>query len=408
MTAPSPNSRAVQRRFPGSDLTRQPHVWWDRHQLDGETFLAAFVAGELVVPHPDTGVPAMWTKGHREALPSTVVDRFRAVWPAGENLPPWPGHELLAAGSAAVSDVTAPSDELEHWVEPLDWPTFMAEADDHASEWLAEPLLPVGAQVAIWARAKVGKSLLLLDVSYCLACGLPVLGGSPNDAVDVIYIDLENPARDVRDRVFDLGYGATSDLSRLHYFHIPALPPLDTDLGGAVLAAQVERFGAALVVVDTTASSVGGGENDADTYRAFYRHTGRRLRAAGVTLARLDHGGKDRTKGQRGSSAKDDDVDLVFEMTDAGEHLVLRRTRSRFPWVPPEVRFTRREEPVLRHVVVDTATPAGTLEVVKLLDTLGLPVQTSVRVAMTALRDSGNGRRRDLVAAALKHRRYHP
>ncbi len=119
------------------------------------------------------------------------------------------------------------------------------------------------------------------------------------DPVHVVYVDMENPAAVVRARVLDLGYTASSDLSRLHYFHIPSMPPLDTDLGGAVLAAQVERFGAVLVVVDTTASSVGGGENDADTYRGFYRHTGRRLRSTGAALVRLDHGGEDRAGARR-------------------------------------------------------------------------------------------------------------
>ena len=297
------------------------------------------------------------------------------------------------------------ADDLRSWVEPLDWAAFLSEDPGPSSEWLVEPIIPAGRQVAIGARAKVGKSLLSLDVACAKACGLPVLGGLAGDPVDVIYIDMENPAEDLRDRVLDLGYTAASDLSRLHYFHMPALPPLDTDLGAAVLAAQVERFGAVLVIVDTTASSVGGGENDADTYRSFYRHTGRRLRALGAALVRLDHGGKDRTKGQRGSSAKDDDVDVVFEMTDLGDQFVLKRTRSRVAWVPPEVRFRRQEEPLLRHVLEPVALAPGALDVAEELDRLGVPLDATVRAAETALRKAGNGRRRDVVAAALKYRR---
>ena len=197
-----------------------------------------------------------------------------------------------------------------------------------------------GWSVAIWARAKVGKSLLLLDVCGALACGAPVLGGPASDPVHVVYVDMENPAGNVRARVLDLGYTASSDLvPDCISFHIPSMPPLDTDLGGAVLTTQVERFGAVLVVVDTTASSVGGGENDADTYGVFYRHTGRRLRSTGAALVRLDHGGKDRTRGQPGSSAKDDDVDVVFEMADLGEHLICT-TRSPVPGCPPRSAYT--------------------------------------------------------------------
>jgi hypothetical protein len=312
--------------------------------------------------------------------------------------------DLPATPNGAVLTNDDPIAELRSWVEPLDWAAFLAD-EDSPSAWLAEPILPAGAQVAIWARAKVGKSLLLLDVSAALASGRPLLGGSAVEPVHVVYVDMENPAGDLRERVLDLGYTASSDLSRLHYFHMPALPPLDTDLGGAVLAAQVERFGAVLVVIDTTASSVHGGENDADTYRAFYRYSGRRLRATGTALARLDHGGKDRTKGQRGSSAKDDDVDVVFEMVDVGGPLVLRRTRSRFPWVPNEVRFQRETEPVLRHVLEPMAVPPGTMDAAREIDALGLPLEVSVRAATAALRQSGNGRRLEVVLAALKYRR---
>jgi len=304
------------------------------------------------------------------------------------------------------ADPTDDLSGLEHWVEPVDWPTFLAD-DATGMEWLVEPIIPAGAQVAIWARAKVGKSLLALDMSAALATGRPVLGAPPVDPLDVLYVDMENPAADVRARVFDLGYTAASDLSRLHYFHIPSLPNLDFDTGGAVLAAQVARYDAKLVVVDTLASCVGGKENEADTYRGFYRFTGKRLRATGTALVRLDHGGKEREKGPRGSSAKDDDVDVVFEMVTGGDQLVLRRTRSRFAYVPAEVRLNRHLEPRLRHELAPVALPDGTFDVVGELDTLAVPLDAAVRVAQNALRESGNGRRWEVVSAALKYRREH-
>lgn len=302
-----------------------------------------------------------------------------------------------------------PDDEasgLADWCEPVDWPEFLADDGTPDSDWLIEPVVPAGRHVAIWARAKVGKSLLLLDASAAVATGRPVLGGPAVDPVDVIYIDMENSAADVRDRMFDFGYTAASDLKRLHYFHLAALPALDTELGGKVLDAQVKRFNARLVVIDTTASAAAGPENDADTYRNFFRHTGRRLRALGTALVRLDHGGKERAQGQRGSSAKDDDVDVVLELTQTSSGLfLLRRTRSRIAWVPPQINLRREEEPVLRHVLEPAALPDGTIDAAAELDRLGIALDSSVRDAETALRDAGNGRRTMVVSAALKYRR---
>jgi RecA-family ATPase len=316
-----------------------------------------------------------------------------------------PAARLVAEMAARNGQVEDAAETLRRWCDPLDWAAFLSEEDQAGSEWAVEPVVPTGAQVAIWARAGVGKSLLALDTCASRATGSPVLGGPALPAVDVLYFDMENPADAVRTRVLDLGYTAASDLSRFHYFHIPSLPPLDGELGGAVVAALVERFAARLVVVDTTASTVAGKENDADTYRGFYRHTGRRLRALGASLVRLDHSGKDRNKGQRGSSAKDDDMDVVFEMSEAGDGLVLRRTKSRFPWVPREVRLHRETEPALRHVLAPSALPEGTVDLADLLDDLGVAIDTGVRDAQAVLREAGQGRRHDLVSAALKYRR---
>ena len=75
--------------------------------------------------------------------------------------------------------------------------------------------------------------------------------------------------------------------------------------------------------------------------RDFYRHTGLALKARGITYLRTDHSGKDVAKGMRGSSAKNDDVDLVWQLTRTntknGDGVRLSRTHSRVPWIPQEL-----------------------------------------------------------------------
>ena len=154
------------------------------------------------------------------------------------------------------------------------------------------------------------------------------------------------------------------------------------------------------------ARAVSGGENDADTYRNFYRHTGRHLKAAGVSLLRLDHQGKDIALGQRGSSAKDDDLDVVFRLTQLDlKTFKLNRTRTRVPWVPAEITLLRIEEPVLRHIVCEDAVPAGTHDAVIALDELEVPLDATAAVALATLRRAGQGTRKTVVLAALKERR---
>ena len=76
---------------------------------------------------------------------------------------------------------------------------------------------------------------------------------------------------------------------------------------------------------------------------------------------------------------------MVFQLTANGSEITLTRTRTRVPWVPSQVKIRRHEEPYLCHVLLEDSWPAGTYEVAELLDECHVPLDASVRVAITAL-----------------------
>ena len=293
---------------------------------------------------------------------------------------------------------------------PIDWAKFWAD-ETPSEEWLIKPVVAAGRSTALYASAKLGKSLLALDCCAALAAGRSVLGQPAQDPVAVIYVDMEMTAADLRERLVDLGYGPDDDLGLLAYYQLPALPPLDTELGGDLLTAMAVRHGALIVVVDTMARAVRGEENLADTYRNFYRYTGARLKAAGIALWRLDHAGKDPSAGQRGSSGKADDVDVVFKLEARDAHsMVLKRTHTRIPWVPVQVVVVREDEPFLRHTtsIEEDTWPAGTVDAANALDGHDVPLDATTETAMRTLRKADQGRRRAVVQAALRFRRNRP
>ena len=175
---------------------------------------------------------------------------------------------------------------------------------------------------------------------------------------------MEMTEADLRERLTDLGYGPDDDLEGLAYFQLPSFPPLDSAEGGELLVHLADDHRADLVIIDTMARVVSGDENSADTYRAFYQHTGLRLKQLGIGLGRFDHSGKDGAKVSRGSSAKADDVDTVYELAAPDStRLTLKRTHSRIPWMVESLNIVRREEPYLHHVITQDSRPAGTAEV---------------------------------------------
>jgi hypothetical protein len=90
------------------------------------------------------------------------------------------------------------------------------------------------------------------------------------------------------------------------------------------LLAIVDDVKPNIVVLDTVSRFITGKENDSDSWLQLYGRVHAPLKAAGIAGVRLDHMGKDAERGSRGSSAKSQDVDHVWEMVTTDE----RRTRE--------------------------------------------------------------------------------
>jgi hypothetical protein len=201
----------------------------------------------------------------------------------------------------------------------IDWEAAYG-MDFSRVDWLVGKLCERGQQVAIPGAGKVGKSLLALDAVQSAIRGLPFLGAPAQPPITVMYLDRENSLRDIVTRAQAFGAPADVLAKRLHYLQFPRFGgQLDAELGAKELLYLVDHFGPDLVVVDTTSRYIEGRENDADTWLALYRHVHAPLKSKGVVCWRLDHFGKDLERGARGSSAKDQDVDHVWELTSHGE-----------------------------------------------------------------------------------------
>ena len=205
--------------------------------------------------------------------------------------------------------------------------------------------MPDQGAVAIFAKGGTGKSLLALWLAVGLATGRGLTG--PVEPIEVLYLDYEMTIRDVVERLEDMGYDDPEALGRLHYASLPSLDPLDSETGGRAIVDMAQHLKVKLVVVDTFSRAVRGEENEADIARCANSGTagpGSCSRLQGVGFLRIDHAGKDAKKGQRGTSAKNDDVDVVWEMVERGHgEYLLRATKRRVSWVDQQVVLQRTE-----------------------------------------------------------------
>lgn len=304
-------------------------------------------------------------------------------------------HEIPAWEAELDPDATEQekAEAASSWVRErlpiLDWHKLWTE--DYDEEWLVEPLLSRRRLVALYSAPKVGKSLLMLEIAASLACGRPVLGNEPQPKVRTLYVDFENDARaDVKTRLEAMNF-QPSDLNDLCYLSFPTLAKLDGNAGGEELLAAVMEYGCEVVVIDTVSRAVAGEENENDTWLNFYKHTGMRLKQAGVALIRLDHSGKDEKKGQRGGSAKSGDVDAVWRMFrgESDDLFNLVCEAQRFPISQAHLSVRRiHDDGGLRHEVIADPDQHKVNRVVSLFIKYGIDKTLSQRKGTQALRDA--------------------
>jgi hypothetical protein len=342
----------------------------------------------------------------------------------GDRIVPSDGHPLHPSISKVNDRIFRIRDEVarsaaDEWVAEhlaaINWHEVWA--DDSDMEWVVYPIIPAGRLIAIYSPPKAGKSLLVLEIVAAVACGRSVLGNPPAPPRTVLYVDFENdPRDDIRERLTDMGYGP-DDLDRLKYLSFPSIDALDTHEGGQQLLAAARYHQAQLVVIDTVSRTIAGEENDNSTWLNFYRHTGMALKAAGISLIRLDHSGKDPSKGQRGGSAKSGDVDAIWRLTVVPDtdDVTLTLDDARFPVAPENktLLLHRRLDPLRHDIDPNGARGAwvqGVDRAVALLDDLGIDPSLGRRKARAAITAAGKAAPRDstLQAAIQERRNRHP
>ncbi|MFE2965547.1 AAA family ATPase [Streptomyces sp. NPDC059340] len=299
----------------------------------------------------------------------------------------------------------------------LDWNPFFA-TDFGQVQLLPGRLLAPGQQITIVGEGKAGKSLVVQEWLWRMATGQSFLGDRPQPPVSILYVDAENGHQDIQERFLSYG-GGPGRMGLMTYASFPPIRPLDTAGGGADLMAMVKEAEAQVVCLDTVSRFISGPENDADTWLSLYRHTLLPLKRAGIASVRLDHMGKDGERGARGSSAKTQDVDHVWELrAQGGGTLVLKRTHTRTGIGPDVFVMVRQSQQdgdhyrpgCTRHVLMEydrmEQAAEGSVEwLVQKIDGLDLPNDAGNPRTIKALATAGIKAGKDKIADAVRIRK---
>ena len=234
----------------------------------------------------------------------------------------------------------------------LDVPAMVATAPP-AVPWLAPPMLPRAALVALYAPGGDGKSLLALALAAAIAHG-GELAGIECEQGATVYLDAENGEHEIHRRVHTLGLPASgvevADASRL-------------DLRRDIVEVETvvrERTPDLLVLDSFRSMTPGMDENDtSQTARALGPL--RRLAHESQTSILLIHHANKAGKDYRGASSIRDSVDVLWHLGRQDgdpdrQRRFLHNVKMRV--APDGERLWLRLDIDRGHVLIDRAEPA--------------------------------------------------
>ncbi|ORC20003.1 hypothetical protein BXO91_23205 [Rhodococcus qingshengii] len=340
----------------------------------------------------------------------------------------WPDLvERFAAVGADIGEF-APESSRSSNVPGLTDLTLARSLPERPRNWLESGIIEQGAVNKLTAASGSGKTVLTAHMAVNWSLGLSAL----DVGVDGKARRLDRPLR-VLYVDGELGVSWWTDYMRRFGFprHLPNLllrtlsstdddapewPALSTPDGAAtflefVRSVEHESGRLDVIVLDTLSAFVGGEESGNDTWLEFDRYVTLALKARGCTVVYVDHTGHDTTRA-RGASAKKAklDVEWVLDLPEKSDPNRLRlsnlpgtgKMRHGFDGHPNVVHLERRDDP-LRHDRIDAPAKRGSagessalddedkvLALVVALDKAKVPIKTTQRPAIQALREAGH------------------
>jgi hypothetical protein len=198
-----------------------------------------------------------------------------------------------------------------------------------------EGLLIEGAMSVIYGESNSGKTFWVLDLALHVATGKTWLCREVEQK-GVIWLAMEG-AHGVSNRVAAWREEQGIDVADVPFAIIPVAlnlldPEADTNGLIEVVAAAAERMGmpVGLIVVDTLARAIAGGNENASEDMGALVMNGDRIREVTTAhVAWIHHSGKDQAKGARGHSSLRAATDTEIEITADGQQRKARVVKQR-------------------------------------------------------------------------------
>lgn len=203
-----------------------------------------------------------------------------------------------------------------------------SELDIPEETFLLEPWLILPSYTLLVAKRGLGKSFFSIAVASAIASGTDVMCWHAPEPQKVLYIDGEMSSRQLQDRLRQMTVGLPHIDENLLILSAPYMVKCEREaprFAEKAWRAQLWRYIARnqdikLIIFDNISCLFAGldenNKSDWDEPDEFFIG----LRSSGISVMLVHHKGKDGSKGQRGSSAREDHVDVTLNLTGVPGH----------------------------------------------------------------------------------------
>lgn len=205
------------------------------------------------------------------------------------------------------------------------------------TDWIIKDYLPADSTVMVFGASQSGKSLIVMEMAYCIGVGQDY-HGCPVKQGTVIYIAGEGQkGMNKRFKALTVDKGVSTN-----NIHVSELP---MDLSSAESMEQVSETvlgipDIKLIIIDTLHRNSTGDENSAKDFATVMQNCDLLRNATGATIMLVHHSGHDSKSRGRGSSSMTAAMDVEYRVSRLGKQVTMQNTKAKDIEPPKDMRFT--------------------------------------------------------------------
>ena len=200
-------------------------------------------------------------------------------------------------------------------------PASQLTSKPRPNDWLIKDIIESNNYGMIFGEPESGKSLLTLDMAFCISNGLP-WNGHPTKQGNVAYVAGEgHTGLGRRVKALELMYNTKTD--NLFFSEMPASLTDEHSVKDVANTIKAVCADPVLIVVDTLHRNFGSGdENSAGDFGTATNHIDTHLRNTGAAVILVHHSGHGAKDRSRGSSSIKAALDVEYNVTKNQENIV--------------------------------------------------------------------------------------